>query len=637
MGNKSRQSFFAIAVGLLLLACSANLNAQNVNAYPKDGKIKDLKGKVQEDIVVAKDGSGDFLFIQDAIDAIRVYLPKPITVYIKEGIYKEKLLIPGTITNVTFMGDGPDKTIITFDDHTGKNKMQTFDTYTLMVLGSSLSFKNMTIQNTAGKVGQAVALHAEGDRLVFENCHFKGNQDTMFASGENVRQYYKNCYIEGTTDFIFGSATAYFESCQIHSKSNSYITAASTPDWVKHGYVFNNCQLTADQDVTEVYLGRPWRDHAKTVFLNCDFGKHIHPKGWHNWGREEVEQTVFYAEYNNFGPGAERTSRVSWSKLLDSNQASIYFPDEVFKGAHFQQDLLGKPWYGVVKDSSFTLNSATVKMKKTFPLAKPVLIDPLIDIDQSKVSYKSLSYRDLEARVFKSNKADTKGVGLILVHGGGWQSGSLDLLIPMAQELANRGFVAMPIEYRLSREAIFPAAILDIKEAIAWLRLNASLYGVNPDQIYVLGCSAGGQLATLAGVISGNENFFPEKEKVKNSQVSGIINIDGIIAFDHPESREGTLAAKWLGGSLADNQSNWKNASALTHVGKDSPPILFINGNQLRFHAGRDDLRGILDRHQIFSKVVEFEDAPHTFWLFEPWFDQVIGSIEEFIATVSKK
>lgn len=223
------------------------------------------------------------------------------------------------------------------------------------------------------------------------------------------------------------------------------------------------------------------------------------------------------------------------------------------------------------------------------------------------------------------------------MHGGGWQSGSLDLLIPMAQELANRGFVAMPIEYRLSREAIFPAAILDIKEAIAWLRLNASLYGVNPDQIYVLGCSAGGQLATLAGVISGNENFFPEKEKVKNSQVSGIINIDGIIAFDHPESREGTLAAKWLGGSLADNQSNWKNASALSHAGKDSPPILFINGNQLRFHAGRDDLRGILDRHQIFSKVVEFEDAPHTFWLFEPWFDQVIGSIEEFIATVSKK
>src|SRR5690606_8029709 len=203
---------------------SGMLHAQDVHSYPKDGKIVNLKGKIQQDIVVAKDGSGDLLFIADAIQAIRVYLPKPITVFIKEGVYKEKIEIPGTITNVTFQGDGPEKTIITFDDHNGKNKMDTFDSYTVLVWGNNLTFRDLTIQNTAGNVGQALAIHAEGDRLTFENCHFLGYQDTLFASGEHSRQYYKNCYIGGTTDFILGSATAIFENCEIFSQSTSYIT-----------------------------------------------------------------------------------------------------------------------------------------------------------------------------------------------------------------------------------------------------------------------------------------------------------------------------------------------------------------------------------------------------------------------------
>ncbi|HSP82740.1 MAG TPA: pectinesterase family protein [Gillisia sp.] len=328
--NKPGSSILLYMSGIFIFFTGI-MSAQDVNSYPQDGKIRDLKGKIERDIVVAKDGSGDFLYIADAIEAIRVYLPKPITVFIKQGIYKEKLEIPGTITNVTFQGDGPEKTIITFDDHTGKNKMDTFDSYTLLVWGSNLTFRDLTIQNTAGNLGQAVALHAEGDRLVFENCHFLGNQDTVFASGEHSRQYYKNCYIEGTTDFIFGSATAVFENCEIFSKANSYITAASTSATADFGFVFLNSTLTAADGVNEVYLGRPWRDHAKTVFINCEMGAHILAQGWHNWNRPLAEATIFYAEGNNSGPGNKLNQRVSWAKELSPEEIIEYSIPNIFK------------------------------------------------------------------------------------------------------------------------------------------------------------------------------------------------------------------------------------------------------------------------------------------------------------------
>lgn len=331
MNKAGSYNIFLLFLSGIFILFFGSVNAQDVHSYPQDGKIRDLKGKIERDIVVAKDGSGDFLYIADAIEAIRVYLPKPITVFIKEGVYKEKLEIPGTITNVTFQGDGPDKTIITFDDHTGKNKMDTFDSYTLLVWGSDLTFRDLTLQNTAGNVGQAVALHAEGDRLTFENCRFLGNQDTVFASGEHSRQYYKNCYIEGTTDFIFGSATAVFDNCEIFSKANSYITAASTPKGAEFGFVFLNSKLTAAEGVNEVYLGRPWRDHAKTVFVNSEMGDHILPQGWHNWNRSEAESTILYAEGNNSGPGSGLSKRVSWAKKLSSEEMRNYSLENIFK------------------------------------------------------------------------------------------------------------------------------------------------------------------------------------------------------------------------------------------------------------------------------------------------------------------
>jgi len=181
-------------------------------------------------------------------------------------------------------------------------------------------------------VGQAVALHVEGDRCVFRNCKLIGNQDTLFAAGETSRQYFFGCSIEGTTDFIFGPSTAVFENCTIRSKIDSYITAASTLPTREFGFVFLNCTLEADSGTTRVYLGRPWRLYAFTAFLNCRLGGHINPDGWHNWDRPEAEKTARYFEYRNLGPGATPAGRVQWSRQLSDAEAQRITAQRVLAG-----------------------------------------------------------------------------------------------------------------------------------------------------------------------------------------------------------------------------------------------------------------------------------------------------------------
>lgn len=287
--------------------------------------------QVQDTIVVARDGSGKYRNIQEAVESVRAFMDYTVTIYIKKGIYKEKVVIPSWIKNVVFVGEDANNTIITYDDHANINKMGTFRTYTVKVEGNNITFKNLTIENNAEQLGQAVALHTEGDKLVFINCRFLGNQDTIYTGTEGTRLLFADCYIEGTTDFIFGPSTALFERCTIYSKRNSYVTAASTPKDIKFGYVFKECKLTAAPEVTKVYLGRPWRPYAATIFMNCEFGKHILPVGWHNWNNTENEKTVRYAEYMNTGEGASTQSRVTWSKQLKKKEAAEYTTENIFK------------------------------------------------------------------------------------------------------------------------------------------------------------------------------------------------------------------------------------------------------------------------------------------------------------------
>ncbi len=276
----------------------------------------------KRDIYVAQDGSGDYRTITESLEGIRAFMEYDVTVHIAPGVYKEKIVIPSWLTNVKFVGEDPETTIITYDHHANIDKMGTFRTYTVRVDGSDIEFENLTIENNAPRLGQAVALHTEGDKLTFRNCRFLGNQDTIFTGGKYTRLFFDNCYVDGTTDFIFGPATAYFKDCEIHSKINSYITAASTPEDVEVGYVFDNCRLTAEPEATQVYLGRPWRPYGHTAFINCEMGDHIRPEGWHNWSKPENEQTARYGEFGSKGPGAEKAARVGWAKQLSADDAA---------------------------------------------------------------------------------------------------------------------------------------------------------------------------------------------------------------------------------------------------------------------------------------------------------------------------
>lgn len=285
----------------------------------------------QDTIVVSRDGTGNFRTLQEAMESARAFMDYTVTIYVKNGVYKEKVIVPSWVENIDIIGEDRDKTIITYDDHANINKMGTFRTYTVKVEGSDITFKNLTIENNAAQLGQAVALHTEGDRLKFINCRILGNQDTIYTGAKFTRLYFKDCYIDGTTDFIFGPSTALFEDCIIHSKRNSYVTAASTPKEAKYGYVFKHCKLTAEPGVDKVYLGRPWRPYAYTLFIECELGKHIVLAGWHNWGKQSNEETARYMEYKNTGEGANASERVAWSKQLTKKEAEAVTVDAIFR------------------------------------------------------------------------------------------------------------------------------------------------------------------------------------------------------------------------------------------------------------------------------------------------------------------
>ena len=294
-------------------------------------------------IVVARDGTGQFRTVGEAIEVCRAFMDYHKVIFVKRGTYKEKLIIPSWVQNIEILGENAEHTVITYDDHANilmdnsqlstlnsQLKLGTFRTYTLRVDGSDITLRNITIENNSARLGQAVALHIEGDRVRVIGCRLIGHQDTVYTGKARSRVWFQDCYICGTTDFIFGPATAWFERCHIHSLANSYITAASTPQDVSYGYVFNRCKLTAETDVDKVYLGRPWRPYAYTLFIYCELGNHIRPEGWENWRNPDNERTARYYEYGNTGPGARTDQRVSWSHQLTKREAETITPAAIF-------------------------------------------------------------------------------------------------------------------------------------------------------------------------------------------------------------------------------------------------------------------------------------------------------------------
>lgn len=291
--------------------------------------------------VVALDGSGDFPNIQSAINAVPDSSEERTLILVRKGEYVEKLVVPAQKQNITLIGEDRYETVISWDDHVGRSDVTTSTSYTFYIAGDGFIARDISIMNTAGAVGQAVAVHVVADRCIFQNCGIFGNQDTLYADGEGKRQYFVDCYIDGTTDFIFGSATAVFLQCQLHSKKNSYITAASTPQSQMYGYVFFACRITADPDIDQVYLGRPWRDFASVAFLHCSMGAHIRPEGWHNWDQPAREKTARYLEYQNTGAGASKAARVVWARQLTDKEAKDYTLKNIFGKWKPESELTG--------------------------------------------------------------------------------------------------------------------------------------------------------------------------------------------------------------------------------------------------------------------------------------------------------
>lgn len=303
--------------------------------------------KVYTKITVAQDGSGDFKTIQEAVNNVRDLGKVQVPIYIKKGVYHEKLIIPSWKTHISLIGEDKYNTIITNDDFSGKavpggndafgrDKFSTYTSYTVLVAGAGCNLENLTIANTAGRVGQAVALHVEGDRTVVKNCKLLGNQDTLYTATASSRQLYQDCYIEGTTDFIFGEATVVFQRCIIKSLVNSYITAAATTDLQPYGYILMDCKLIAGAGVDKEYLGRPWRSYAKTVYIRTEMGAHIIPAGWDPWKGDAMfpdkEKTAYYAEYQSTGPGANPKARVAWSHQLTNKEVKHYTVKNILGG-----------------------------------------------------------------------------------------------------------------------------------------------------------------------------------------------------------------------------------------------------------------------------------------------------------------
>lgn len=287
------------------------------------------------DFIVAKDGSGDFKSVQEVIDAVPHLRKNRTSILIKAGTYKEKLIIPSTKTNISFIGEGAEKTVLTYDDYASKpnqfgEEIGTSGSSSIFIYGDGFEARDITFENSYGVGSQAVAVRVDGDRVKFENCRFLGNQDTLYPHGKNSRQYYKNCYIEGTVDFIFGWSTAWFEGCEIYPKRNGYITAASTEQRTEFGFVFNNCKITGDAEPGSVFLGRPWRPYAKTVFMNCELSNIIHPDGWDPWRSEEKKKTAYYAEFQNTGPGFQPDKRADWAHILSAEEANQITLENVF-------------------------------------------------------------------------------------------------------------------------------------------------------------------------------------------------------------------------------------------------------------------------------------------------------------------
>ncbi len=499
--------------------------------------------RAQTNITVAADGSGQFKSVQEAVMSVPSGSEaNPVIIHIKPGVYHELIYIQREKAYFRFVGDNATNTILTYGLYASMTNVDgkplgTFKTPTVTVDADNFSAENITFKNSAGPVGQALAIRVDGDRASFRNCRFLGWQDTILIN--RGRQYFENCYIEGHVDFIFGAATAWFEKCQIHCLGNGYITAASTPEDASYGYVFGHCQITGATNVL-TYLGRPWRLYASVTYLNCDMSDVVRPEGWNDWKKEQAHTTARYAEFNSTGPGANPTARADWTKQLTAHEASSITVDKVLGGMDGWNPTIAPQYaanrsniqYGEADGQKLLLDAHVPDGPGPFPVA-------------------------------------------IIIHGGGWSSGDKETdIVPVFAPVATN-FTWFTIAYRLAPTNRWPACFDDVQTAVHWVKQHATEYKGDPDHIALLGYSAGGHLVTLAGTLAASDlhvqaivGMAPPTDLVWDNEHRGNLSTSmrNLFAFDSTNITD-------------DRRTLLKRYSPLTYVKPGLQPFLLIQGS----------------------------------------------------------
>jgi pectinesterase len=511
----------------------------------------------QTNLFVAADGSAQFNSVQSAIMAVPMGTREnPVVIHIAPGTYTELIYIQREKRFFKLVGQNPTNTILTFNLNANMTNVDgktigTFKTPSTTIDADDFTSENLTFANSAGPVGQALAIRVDGDRAAFRNCRFLGWQDTILIN--RGRQYFENCYVEGHVDFIFGAATAWFEKCRVHCLRDGYLTAASTPVDVPFGYVFNRCQITGEPGVKS-YLGRPWRPYASTIFLNCDLGEVIKPEGWNDW--KKPHEPIRYAEFNSTGAGANVSNRVDWARQLSADDAKKITVEKVLGG--------GDGW------------------NPTIPPLDPKIAATKYDIEYGAAGGQKLL---LDAHV---PAGEGKFPVVLIVHGGGWMAGDKATdIVPVFAPFATN-FCWFSINYRLAPTNRWPACYDDLQTAIRWVKAHAAEYKGDPNRIALLGYSAGGHLVTLAGARGGGKTFWQRLHLAKETDE----RVQAVAAFAPPtdlvadNERRGGLSVSMrnLFGYESSNITDsvrvvLKKNSPLTYVRRGLPPFLLINGS----------------------------------------------------------
>jgi len=450
----------------------------------------------QTTLTVAADGSGQYKTVQEAINAVpqTTRYDNPAIIRIKPGVYKELIYVQHEKRFVHLVGEDPEKTVLTYNLNANMigadgKIIGTFRTPSTFIDADDFTVENITFENTAGPVGQALAIRVEGDRDVFRNCRFLGWQDTILIN--RGRQYFENCYITGHVDFIFGAATAWFENCHIHVLRDGYLTAASTPPQQPYGFVFSHCKITGESASIKTYLGRPWRPFAGTIFLNTEMAEVVRPEGWNNWSQPDREKTSRYAEFASTGPGAKPNERVKWARQLTDAEAKIITVQRVLSGPD--------NWNPKTGTSSFTnMPEAAQPAMVLWPDGAPGAVgkDP----------------EDIPTLTpFLPLKEKATGAAVIVCPGGGYGHLADHEGAPVAQWLNSIGITAFVLKYRLGPRYHHPAPLQDAARAIRTVRARAAEWKLDPERIGILGFSAGGHLAATMAT-----HFDPGKPDAKD-------------------------------------------------------------------------------------------------------------------------